>query len=310
MPTASAPITWHILGAGSLGGLWAARLARAGLPVCLLLRDEARLSAWQAADGLTLEVDGTCRRLPIPASTLAMHRPIQRLLLACKAYDAAALAAQLATRLAPGAEVLLLQNGLGSQQAVAAALPGVRCIVVSSTEGAYRRDDFHVVQAGAGSNWLGELAGGAAPDWLATLQEAGIPVQWSDDILARLWRKLAINCAINPLTVLQTCRNGELRRQPAAVDALCDELQHLLHASGQPGAANGLHAEVWRIIIATADNYSSMYQDVAAGRRTETDYLLGYACRAADRLGLHLPRLQHLQQQLQQHLRRRGLPAH
>ncbi|MBF3221213.1 2-dehydropantoate 2-reductase N-terminal domain-containing protein, partial [Pseudomonas aeruginosa] len=26
-------MTWHILGAGSLGSLWAARLGRAGLPV-------------------------------------------------------------------------------------------------------------------------------------------------------------------------------------------------------------------------------------------------------------------------------------
>lgn len=30
--------TWHILGAGSLGTLWATRLARAGLPVRLILR--------------------------------------------------------------------------------------------------------------------------------------------------------------------------------------------------------------------------------------------------------------------------------
>lgn len=304
--------TWHILGAGSLGGLWAARLARAGLPVCLLLRDEARLAAWLAAGGLTFEADATCQRLPLPAitlATLATHPPIRRLLLACKAYDAAAVAVQLATRLAPGAEVLLLQNGLGSQQAVAAALPGARCIAISSTEGAYRRGDFHVVHAGAGSNWLGALDGGSAPDWLAQLQDAGIPAQWSDDILARLWRKLAINCAINPLTVLHACRNGGLRAQPAAIDALCDELQHLLRACGQPAAADGLHAEVWRIIAATAANYSSMHQDVAAGRRSEAGYLLGHACREAARLGLHLPHLQALQRQLAEHLHARGLPA-
>ena len=30
-------MTWHILGAGSLGSLWATRLARVGLPVTLLL---------------------------------------------------------------------------------------------------------------------------------------------------------------------------------------------------------------------------------------------------------------------------------
>ena len=36
-------ITWHVLGAGSLGTLWATRLARAGLPVRLIVRDAERL---------------------------------------------------------------------------------------------------------------------------------------------------------------------------------------------------------------------------------------------------------------------------
>ncbi|WP_256218091.1 2-dehydropantoate 2-reductase N-terminal domain-containing protein, partial [Pseudomonas sp. EGD-AK9] len=37
-------MTWHVLGAGSLGSLWAARLARAGLPVRLILRNRERLA--------------------------------------------------------------------------------------------------------------------------------------------------------------------------------------------------------------------------------------------------------------------------
>ena len=40
-------MTWHILGAGSLGSLWAARLGRAGLPVRLILRDRQRLRRYQ-----------------------------------------------------------------------------------------------------------------------------------------------------------------------------------------------------------------------------------------------------------------------
>ena len=35
---ATTSVTWHILGAGSMGMLWATRLARAGLPVKLILR--------------------------------------------------------------------------------------------------------------------------------------------------------------------------------------------------------------------------------------------------------------------------------
>lgn len=54
------------------------------------------------------------------------------------------------------------------------------------------------------------------PAWLADLRQAGIAHDWSLDILSRLWRKLALNCAINPLTVLHDCRNGETARAPSA----------------------------------------------------------------------------------------------
>lgn len=90
--------------------------------------------------------------------------PIQRLLVACKAYDAEPAIAQLEARLAPGCEILLLQNGLGSQQAIAERWPLVRCIFVSSTEGAYRDGPTRVVFAGRGQNWLGDPDGGCAPD--------------------------------------------------------------------------------------------------------------------------------------------------
>lgn len=116
------------------------------------------------------------------------------------------------------------------------------------------------------------------PLWLDDfLHAAGIPHDWSTDILTRLWRKLALNCAINPLTVLYQCRNGELQAHQCEVATLCAELGELLECCGQPDAALDLQHEVERVIQATAANYSSMYQDVAAGRRTEISYLLGYA---------------------------------
>ncbi len=225
-------MTWHILGAGSLGSLWAARLGRAGLPVRLILRDRQRLRRYQQAGGLSLVEDGQASLYPIAAETPDGGQPIQRLLLACKAYDAEEAASSVAHRLAGNAELLLLQNGLGSQQAVAARLPRSRCLFASSTEGAFRDGDFRVVFAGRGHTWLGDPRDTSAPAWLAQLSQAGIPHSWSDDILERLWRKLALNCAINPLTVLHDCRNGGLRQHPEEIAALCDELGQLLHASG------------------------------------------------------------------------------
>ena len=301
-------MTWHILGVGSLGSLWAMRLARAGLPVTLLLRTAEQLAAYQAAGGLALVENGTEQRLAIAAQTLDDPAPIQRLLLACKAYDALGAVEAIASRLAPDAGLILLQNGLGSQQRVTERLPHARCILASSTEGAYRDGPFRVVFAGRGLTSLGDPRNPTAPQWLAELTRAGIPHEWSERIDSRLWRKLAINCAINPLTVLHDCRNGELQAHADAVAALCAELTDLLQACGQADAASGLLDEVKRIIHATAANSSSMRQDVANGRRTEIGYLLGHACAEGARHGAHLPRLTALLQALRAHLRARGLP--
>ncbi len=303
------PTFWHILGAGSLGSLWATRLARAGLPVRLILRDAARLAAYTKKTELTLTEQGQRLNFHIPAQLPDDSEPIQRLLLACKAYDAEHAVASIAPRLKPGAEILLLQNGLGSQDAVAALVPGARCIYVSSTEGAFRDEDWSVVFAGQGFNWLGDGQQNAAPCCLDELVAAGIPHQWTPDILDRLWRKLALNCAINPLTVLHGCRNGELLGHQEQVRTLCDELTKVLQACGQPQAAVGLHEEVIRVIQATAANYSSMYQDVAQGRRTEISYLLGHVCASASRHGYDAPYLNRIRQQLIQYLAVRGLPC-
>ena len=300
---------WHILGAGSLGTLWATRLARAGVPVRLILRNEARLADYRAGQGLTLVEQGVEQTYPVVGETPDSPEPIHRLLVACKAYDAQSAIAQLHHRLAPDAELILLQNGLGSQDAVAAQVPLARCIYASSTEGAFRERDWRVVFAGHGYTWLGDAGHPTPPLWLDDLQAAGIPHDWASDILTRLWRKLALNCAINPLTVLYQCRNGGLQAHACEVATLCAELAELLECCGQPAAAQDLHSEVQRVIQATAANYSSMHQDVANHRRTEISYLLGYACEAAQRRQFEVPHLQQLHQRLTRHLQQRGLPC-
>ena len=275
----------------------------------LIVRNQSRLAAYVAKGGLTLSEPGQRHTIAIAAQTPDEPQAIQRLLVACKAYDAEQAVSGIAHRLAPDAEVLLLQNGLGSQQAIASLVPNARCIFVSSTEGAFRDEDFSVVFAGQGFNWLGDDSHSTPPQWLADLTQAGIPHEWTPDILDRLWRKLALNCAINPLTVLYECRNGQLQDHADEVSALCDELTRVLEHCGQSQAAAGLHEAVNRVIKATAANYSSMYQDVTQGRRTEISYLLGYLCTAAARHGCEASSLNRLCERLVRHLAAKGLPS-
>ncbi len=275
-------MSWHVLGAGSLGGLWAARLFRGGEPVRLILRDRTRLAQYRAGGGLQLSEGDTTSLYPLPAETPEAGNPIRRLILACKSYDAEEAHRQRRRAPGTGAEILLLQTAW-QPGCRGRPVPRARCLRASTTEGAYRETDFHVVAAGAGQIWIGDQLGShTPPPWLDTLTQLGFPVRWTEDIDARLWRKLAINCAINPLTVLHRCRNGELRQHAAEVAALCDELTALLEAMGLAPAAQGLQQEVEAVIAATANNRSSMLQDVERGQRTEVSHLLGHALPIAD----------------------------
>jgi 2-dehydropantoate 2-reductase len=111
------------------------------------------------------------------------------------------------------------------------------------------------------------------------------------------------------LTVLHDCRNGGLQEHHCEVATLCGELIELLERCGQPAAAENLQQEVERVIHATAANYSSMYQDVSNGRRTEISYLLGHACKVAARHQLNLPHLNQLEARLIARLHSLGLPS-
>ncbi|WP_256663721.1 2-dehydropantoate 2-reductase [Pseudomonas sp. gcc21] len=300
----------HLLGAGSLGLLWAARLARADKPCRLILRDAAALNAWQTRHQMVGLTDGAQHyELKVPAELATAGELIDLLIVATKAYSAQTALASVAPRLKPGAQILMLQNGLGSQQAARQAYPAQRVLYASVTDGALIASPAQVVWAGKGVNRIGDPAGGAAPSWLVDLNAAAIESQWEPDIEQVLWQKLAINCAINPFTVLYDCPNGEVPLHAGAqLDQLIPELQQLLAVYSARVELDQLETTIRQVINSTAANSSSMRQDVHNGRRTEIDFILGYAVRQARKAGLQLPTLERLHTNLRTRLIALGLP--
>lgn len=303
-------MTWHVLGAGSLGCLWASRLLLAGQKVNLVMRSE-RLADFQSG-GYQLrftDLQQTTSLVLARAETADSPAPVQRLILACKAYSAAEAVASIGHRLNPDSQVILLQNGIGSQQQVHELLPHCKILVASTTEGAWLQDSFHCVHAGVGQTQFGSLDSHTEPPaWLGQLNEYGIPCRWQPNIQAVLWRKLAINCLINPLTVILGCRNGELTQVLPRIRLLAGELKLLLQAVGQHEAAHDLYSSTRLVLDSTAANTSSMLQDVQQGRRTEISYITGFALQQAKALTVPHQQLHCLHLELQQQLAARGLP--
>ncbi|MEW5309768.1 MAG: hypothetical protein WDW38_001628 [Sanguina aurantia] len=98
------------------------------------------------------------------------------------------------------------------------------------------------------------------------------------DFLRNIHTKLAVNCAINPLTALLRCKNGGLLRSDET-RALVRQLTAEVAGICPPELGltkEGLFETALAVALTTAGNTSSMLADVLAGRRTEVDYLLGY----------------------------------
>ncbi len=298
-PTSTTPPAWHVLGGGAMGCLWACSLATAGHPARLLLRQPP---ACATDSDITLSprpTDGLHKQslqIPVRIEGAGDATPITRLLACTKAPDLLPALADLAPRVVDGAAVVLLQNGMGFHAEAAALLPRARIFCALTTEGAYLQSRLSVRHAGSGETLLGAFPGGAdggAAQLAAELGCGFLPVRPVENILPSLWAKLAINCAINPLTALHGCTNGELLERPglrSEFDALCTEISGLLAGLGHPLLASAVAADAVRVARATAANRSSMLQDLEAGRRTEIRYITGFLCQNAKAAGLPCPR--------------------
>lgn len=259
-PSSLNEISWQIIGAGSIGRLFANRLARAGYAVQLLGRDAPVMQ---------------------PTPTL--------LLVATKTPDVIAALARHVAGAGQGQLVLLLQNGMGTAEAVRTRWPALRLWSAVTTAAAWRDDtgELHVVTEGETQAGLHDGKGAA---WLDAqvhgLATAGI-LRTTGDIRAVQWRKLAVNALVNPLSALLGCRNGELpARAGDRLRALASEFDAVARAEGQPLDSLALATAV---IAQTAGNFSSMNRDIAAGRRTEIDAITGYVVARATAHGIAVP---------------------
>lgn len=294
---------WHVLGAGAIGCLFAAYLTRAGEKVSLLLSSHEKLERLQQVGGIHYERNGKveCLRPQAEVARLGTSA-VERILVCTKSFDTLAALQNIAHRLNNGSRIVLLQNGMGQQESVKKHFPQCQLFCGSTTEGVWLRDHFKLVHAGLGSTLIGAWEAGVTSiphDFLRIVRYLPAKIAWSDNIASHLWRKLAINACINPLTAIKQCRNGELLEDPDAkhqLETLCAEIETLYHALRLPANSRPLLQEVYAVAEATAENFSSMYQDISLGRRSEIEFINGFLCAQAKKLNINLPAHQALLQ--------------
>ncbi|GAB1316198.1 2-dehydropantoate 2-reductase (Ketopantoate reductase) (KPA reductase) (KPR) [Madurella fahalii] len=245
--------------------------------------------------------------------------PIKHLIVATKAYNTTAALRRIRDRLSRGSNILFLQNGMGTTDEASATVfqdPASRPTYYAGIcyVGIHSRPPFGFVHAGRGSLILGRVdtSDPTAPAdktdnvLLQSLSAAaptlGTELATPTQLRVAQLNKLAINSTINPFSVILNCRNGHVFESETQMEALNQllalETGPILRALLPARATADMHKkfqpdELVKLAVKvaedTADNFSSMLQDVQAGRQTEIDYINGYLVKQGMEHGMETP---------------------
>lgn len=291
----SAPIA--ILGAGSLGQLWAGYLP-AGHCVFLSRLSSSAASARHEPSCLEYRLeqpDASDIHCSVAISPLADTRP-DLVLVTTKAGDTLNALEQLMPQLGNTIPVVLFQNGMGCQQAVADRWPTRPVLAASTTEGANRPQSGTLVHAGRGQTWVGGLTNNGIRCLSETVRQlslSGLVVHSEADIHQRMWDKLVVNAGINAFTAILDCPNGDILAHPfflEHIDPLAREISAVMALeASQSLSTDEIKSRIYEVATATAMNTSSMRSDFQRGRETEIDSINGYIERQGQAAGIATP---------------------
>jgi 2-dehydropantoate 2-reductase len=283
-----------VIGAGAMGGSYGGLLAHSGHDVTLIDTWQEHVDAIRR-DGLRIEGVRGEHRLRVEAGTgVEGVAPADVVICFVDSNHTGNAARAAAKVLKPEGFAITFQNGIGNVEALQAALGHARVLGGSSMCSAAVRGPGHVVLTHHATTSLGETDGTAserAEAFAAALREAGFETRVVPDVMATIWTKFALNCAINAICATTGLRLGEVARLPeldAFQDRIIDEVLAVCRARGVKLTDPDLRKTVKEHCFRKFSR-PSMLQHVDAGRRTEIDALNGALLREAKTVDLPVP---------------------
>ena len=301
-----------IVGAGAVGGLTGAWLARAGQQVSLVARG-AHLESIRA-NGLTLAEGGRRESFRLPVSDEPADFGAQDAVFLClKTYSIAAMLPRLKPLVGPETTVVPAINGLpwwyfyreGGRLdgrpvdcldpggAMLSALdPGriLGCVVHAAAQ---------VTGPGAVSHTAGKLFVLGEPDrsrsarverLAAVMNEAGFEAKIAADIRVEVWTKLVGNLSYNPVAALTLAHMNDIHASESLLGVIRAVMEEAMRVADAYGARVPVTIEE-RIGIAKklAGAKISMHQDIENRRPLETEAIVGAVVELARKAGIATP---------------------
>ena len=306
-----ADVEFAILGAGAIGSIIGAHLARAGHSVLMLAR--AHRAQQIADDGLRIK---GLIEFSQPVPTLSQPAQLTAagvLIIATKTYATEAALASL--RRADIGVALSIQNGMMKDALLADAFGGERVLGALANLSGELLPSGEVLFTRNANLFVGELDGSdsaRARDVAASIDASGVRATAVREILSLEWSKFAAWAPMMILSVATRALTWQYLIDPGPARVLVRLVRELgmLAAAHQVGLSDrGVlpvaticrESETHAVALlekfgldmksSAPEHRMSTLQDLAAGRRLEVEETLGDAIRTAAKLKLSLPLL-------------------
>ncbi len=284
-----------MLGAGAMGSLFGAMLSRSERGEIWLV------DIWEEhinrikSHGLVVESEGKEVLHQVRATTDPEEVGIADLIIVfVKAYVTKDAVEYGLSMVGKETFFLSLQNGLGNIENIASVIPEAKVVVGVTSQGSTMLGPGRIRHGGKGPTFVGRTDRKITEEVeaISTLfNQSGIGTEVSDNIERLMWEKLLINVGINAVTAITGLRNGELLNHEETkilLTGAVEEAAKVARTKGIPVGKNPV-AKVFEICKATAQNRSSMGQDIDNRRRTEIDFINGGIVREGTALGIPTP---------------------
>lgn len=291
-----------VVGAGALGCYFAAMLAKSGTDVVVL----ARGHALQSLRSVGVRIEGLSGdfsvRPSIVTDELSQIGPIDHVLLAVKAWQVAQTARALKPNLGPKSKVLTLQNGIEAPDEVSVALGPDRTLVGVCRIFCSVLAPGHVRHSGLSPSLvLGEFNGAAlsneSVNFAVMLRDAGIEVDTDSDAREALWSKLVLLSSLAGMGSVTGLPIGSIRTHPESRAMMRELMLETANVAAQCGVrlpASIIDDTMSFLMKMPADAESSMQRDVAQGRPSEYDAIIGAIVRKAALCRVPVPAMRHV----------------
>ena len=284
-----------VVGAGAMGSIFGAALARGGNEVTLVDVAEPLVEKVNT-EGITIirGDDHTTTRVPATsdASTVGV---VDAVVFFVKCYDTASAADLAQPLVGPETVVASLQNGWGNGDVLASAFPPEQVVVGVTYNSGLIVEPGVVLHPADQPTFVGTFVDGDAgrAELLAeALERAGLATAVTSPVRPEIWKKLILNAATLPPAALTGMNAGSLGAHAQVGELVADAVREATTVAQALGYAIDAEERIGTILALlerAGPTKGSMLQDFEAGRRTEIDVINGAVVKAADEQGVAVP---------------------